>query len=122
MFEISYFDSTLFYVPETQEKKLILKRKKWSSNNYKWLNQEYPELEGTTSIIEVKLLGLHMTHQESHHMPESVTQTLVELWQTWGCDHFPRKPVPVHKHSLAEEPESNLNLPWQSSTVLFTRS
>lgn len=35
---------------------------------------EYPK-----GIIELQLLAFHRTPQESHHVPESIIQTLLEL-------------------------------------------
>lgn len=42
--------------------------------------------------------------QESHHASESTAQILLELCQSWCCDHFPEEPVPVLNHSLGEKP------------------
>ena len=41
---------------------------------------------------------------------------LLELWQAWGRDRFPREAVPVTKHTLSEEPFPNVQseLPWRS--------
>lgn len=44
---------------------------------------EQAELEGTHQDHEVQLLALHRTPQESHHAPESIVQTLLELKQAW---------------------------------------
>lgn len=38
-------------------------------------------------------LALHRTPQQSHHVPESIAQTLLEPGQVWGRDHCPGEPV-----------------------------
>lgn len=47
---------------------------------------EYAELEKTHND-QVQFT------QKSHPVPERVVQTLLELWQDWGCDHLPGEPV-----------------------------
>lgn len=64
---------------------------------------DYAELEGVNQDHPVQLLVLHRTTQESQ-VPESIFQMLLELWQTWGCDHHPGEPVPEPNHSLSEKP------------------
>ncbi|KAJ7420261.1 hypothetical protein BTVI_22170 [Pitangus sulphuratus] len=64
--------------------------------------------------------------QESHHMPESIIQMLLGLWQAWCCDHFSGEFVPELNHLLGEEPLSNIKpkplltqlqaIPWGSVT------
>lgn len=41
--------------------------------------------------------------QESHHVPESIVQKLLELRWAWCCDHFPGGPVPVSSHPLGKK-------------------
>lgn len=49
-------------------------------------------------------------------MTVSITQTLLELWQTWGHDHFTGEPVPVADTPLREKPFPNVTYepPWAS--------
>ncbi|XP_023782147.1 type II inositol 3,4-bisphosphate 4-phosphatase isoform X6 [Cyanistes caeruleus] len=42
---------------------------------------------------QVQLLALHRTSQESHPVPESFVQMLLELCKSWCCDHFTGEPV-----------------------------
>lgn len=78
--------------------------------------KKYAELEGNHQDHGVQLLAPCRTPQESHCVPNSVVQTL-ELCQALSCDPFPEEPAPVPRHTLGEEPFSdilisNLNLPW----------
>lgn len=56
---------------------------------------------------QVQLEAVHSTPQESHHGPESLGQTLLELWQAWGRHHCLEGPV---LQPLREEPFANTTL------------
>lgn len=64
---------------------------------------DYAELEGVDQDHPVQLLVLHRTPQESK-VSESTVQMLLELWQTWGCDHCFGEPVPEPNRPLGEKP------------------
>lgn len=60
------------------------------------------EFEGTHQNPGVQLLALHMTHQESHPVPERIAKMLLELSQAWCCDHLPGESVLVPNLPLGE--------------------
>ncbi|KAJ7395422.1 hypothetical protein BTVI_155053 [Pitangus sulphuratus] len=65
------------------------------------------EALGTTRIMESN--SWPYTHsQESHHVPKSIIQMLLELCQSWYHDHFPRETLSVRNYPLGEEPFSNV--------------
>lgn len=74
---------------------------------------EHPEQEGTHKHHPVQLLTLSRPPQHPQPVPESITQTVLELWQPWGHDHslgslFPL-PVTLWGRNLFLIP--NLSLP-----------
>lgn len=63
---------------------------------------EYAQLEETHKDHAVQLLSPGHP-QESHHVPRSIVQSLLELCRAWCCDHFPAASVPVLSHPLGEK-------------------
>lgn len=49
---------------------------------------EYPELEESLKVVQSSSWPCTGQSQQSQYVPESVVQTLLYLWQPWGCPHF----------------------------------
>lgn len=52
-------------------------------------------LEETHKDHQVELPAAGRTIKTKPCDWESIVQMLPELWQAWGSDHFPGKPIPV---------------------------
>lgn len=57
--------------------------------------REYPELERTHKDHQSPAPGPVEDTTGIHNVPESIVHTLLELCQTWDCDHFPEEFVPI---------------------------
>lgn len=53
-------------------------------------------------------------------MTVSITQTLLELWQTWCHDHLTGEPVPVVDHPLREETFTNVTYESPLSFIFWS--
>lgn len=76
----------------------------------------HPEHEGTHMDHPVQPLTLSRTHQQPLPVPESMVQTLLQLWQPWGHDHSLGSPfhIPVTLWGGNLFLISDLSLPWHS--------
>lgn len=70
----------------------------------------YLMLKETCNVRIIKSTSLLLTRLPKSKPSKIIIQTSLELWQDWGCDHFPGESVPGIKHPLSEKP-------FQMSTI-----
>ena len=78
---------------------------------------EYPELEGPMGIMDPAPVPALTPQQSQPVHPWELCQTLLELWQPWGCAHSLGS-LFSSKHPLGKSLSliSSLTLPWPSSS------
>lgn len=58
--------------------------------------------KGSTKISKLSSHPCTEQPQEPHHVPASIVPTILQLRQTWTCDHFPGEPIPTPQKPLGK--------------------